>query len=318
MKTVGAWRLFLGSAVLAASCIMPAGAADAPACRVVRMADPGWTDIHATNALAGVVLDALGYEQKVLPLSVPITYAGMDKGQVDVFLGNWMPAQRALVEPFFRSGAVEPLQANLPQAKFTLAVPDYVARAGVRTFADLARHADRFDRRIYGIEAGAPANKTIRRMLADGAYGLAGWTLVESSEQGMLSQVARRGRGQRWIVFLAWEPHQMNNTFHIAYLDGDPTYFGPHFGGASVHTVARRGYRNACPNVARLFAQIRFSPALEHAVIADLLDKKQPAPTAALRQLQARPEVLDAWLAGVTAFDGSDARRAVRTRLSLP
>jgi glycine betaine/proline transport system substrate-binding protein len=308
---------FLAAVLLAASCAS-AAAIDPPACRVVRMADPGWTDIDATNALAGIVLEALGYEQKVLPLSVPITYAGMDKGQVDVFLGNWMPAQRALVAPFFKSGAVEQLQANLPQAKFTLAVPDYVARAGVRTFADLERHADKIDRRVYGIEAGAPANKTNKRMLADKAYGLDGWTLVESSEQGMLSQVARMQRGQRWIVFLAWEPHQMNNTFRISYLDGDPTYFGPHFGGASVHTVARRGYRAACPNVARLFAQVRFSAALEHAVIADMLDKKLPARVSALRQLQARPEVLDAWLAGVTEFDGGDALRAVRNRLSHP
>jgi glycine betaine/proline transport system substrate-binding protein len=85
-----------------------------------------------------------------------------------------------------------------------------------------------------------------------------------------------------------------------------------------VHTVARRGYRAACPNVARLFAQVRFSAALEHAVIADMLDKKLPARVSALRQLQARPEVLDAWLAGVTEFDGGDALRAVRNRLSHP
>ena len=133
-------------------------AAEPEACRVVRMADPGWTDIGATNALSGIVLEALGYEQKVLPLSVPISYAGLQKGQVDVFLGNWMPAQKPLVTPLLQAGAIETLRANLSGAKFTLAVPDYVARAGVRTFSDLAKHADKFDRKIYGIESGAPAS----------------------------------------------------------------------------------------------------------------------------------------------------------------
>ncbi|MEG0886827.1 MAG: glycine betaine ABC transporter substrate-binding protein, partial [Janthinobacterium sp.] len=78
-------------------------AAEPEACRVVRMADPGWTDIGATNALSGIVLEALGYEQKVLPLSVPISYAGLQKGQVDVFLGNWMPAQKPLVTPLLQA-----------------------------------------------------------------------------------------------------------------------------------------------------------------------------------------------------------------------
>lgn len=297
---------------------LPALAAEPDACRVVRMADPGWTDIGATNALSGIVLEALGYEQKVLPLSVPITYAGLQKGQVDVFLGNWMPAQKQLVTPLLQSGAIETLRANLPGAKFTLAVPDYVARAGVRTFSDLARHADKFERKIYGIESGAPANQTIKKMLAAQSYALNGWTLVESSEQGMLSQVARKQRGEQWIVFLAWEPHQMNNNFKLVYLDGDEQYFGPRFGSASVNTVARRGYRAACPNVGKLFAQVEFSVALEHAIMADMLDKKQTARAAALRQLRAKPELVNAWLAGVTTRSGADAAAAVRTRLAQP
>ena len=297
---------------------LPAFAAEPDACRVVRMADPGWTDIGATNALSGIVLEALGYEQKVLPLSVPITYAGLQKGQVDVFLGNWMPAQKQLVTPLLQSGAIETLRANLPGAKFTLAVPDYVARAGVRTFSDLAKHADKFERKIYGIESGAPANQTIKKMLAAQSYALNGWTLVESSEQGMLSQVARKQRGEQWIVFLAWEPHQMNNNFKLVYLDGDEQYFGPRFGSASVNTVARRGYRAACPNVGKLFAQVEFSVALEHAIMADMLDKKQTARAAALRQLRAKPELVNAWLAGVTTRSGADAAAAVRTRLAQP
>ena len=297
---------------------LPALAAEPDACRVVRMADPGWTDIGATNALSGIVLEALGYEQKVLPLSVPITYAGLQKGQVDVFLGNWMPAQKQLVTPLLQSGAIETLRANLPGAKFTLAVPDYVARAGVRTFSDLAKHADKFERKIYGIESGAPANQTIKKMLAAQSYALNGWTLVESSEQGMLSQVARKQRGEQWIVFLAWEPHQMNNNFKLVYLDGDEQYFGPRFGSASVNTVARRGYRAACPNVGKLFAQVEFSVALEHAIMADMLDKKQTARAAALRQLRAKPELVNAWLAGVTTRSGADAAAAVRTRLAQP
>lgn len=269
-------RTIAGAACAAALCMTTAGAAEPQACRDVRMAGPGWTDIDATNAMAGVVLTALGYRQDVSNLSVPITYQGLKKGQVDVFLGNWMPAQGPLVKPFVDARAIDVLHANLSGAKFTLAVPDYVAAAGVRTFADLERHASRFDGKIYGIEPGAPANQNIRRMLADHALGPANWVLVESSETGMLTQVERAVRDRRWIVFLAWEPHLMNTKFHLTYLAGGDTYFGPNYGGATVNTVARAGFADQCANLARLFRQMTFTVDIENRMIADMLNNKTP------------------------------------------
>ena len=310
-------RVLLAAASVAVSFLgQSASGAEPEACRQVRMADPGWTDITATNAIAGVLLNALGYEQKVASLSVPITYVGMQKSQVDVFLGNWMPAQRPLVEPILKDGGMEVVRANLPNAKFTLAVPGYVAEAGVKTFADLAKYADRFDRKIYGIESGAPANQNIKKMLEAKSYGLEGWSLVESSEQSMLSQVARKERGKDWIVFLAWEPHQMNTKFQVSYLDGDKEYFGPNYGSATVNTVSRKGYAAQCPNVGRLFSQIEFTVDLENKAITDVLEQKIDARAAGMRQLKANPKMLETWLAGVKTYGGEDGLAAVKKLLA--
>lgn len=179
------------------------GAADDAACRTVRMSDPNWTDINATNGMAGVVLEALGYQPQVSFLSVPIGYESMKNGEVDVFLGNWMPAQTAFIEDLQAAGAIEILNKNLTGARFTLAVPSYMAEQGIRSFADLAAHAEAFDRKIYGIEPGAPANQSIAQMIAGDDFGLGDWELVESGEQAMLAQVARMQRNQDGIVFLA-------------------------------------------------------------------------------------------------------------------
>ncbi|WP_186197060.1 choline ABC transporter substrate-binding protein [Burkholderia gladioli] len=294
-----------------------ARAADPAACTEVRMAAPGWTDIDATNAMTGVVLDALGYRQRVSNLSVPITFQGLKKGQIDVFLGNWMPAQGPLVKPFVEEKSIEVLHPNLTHAKFTLAVPDYVAAAGVHSFADLAKYADRFGNRIYGIEPGAPANQNIKRMIADKALGAGNWSLVESSETGMLTQVERAERDHQWIVFLAWEPHLMNTKFHPVYLSGGDAYFGPDYGGATVNTVARSGYANQCPNLGKLFRQVSFSVDVENAMIASMLVDKLSPTDAAKRALQAHPDLLDAWLAGVTTASGAPALPAARTALGL-
>lgn len=74
-----------------------AAQAEDASCSTVKMADPGWSDIAATNAIASVVLDGLGYTPKVDTLAVPIAYGGLKDGKLDVFLGNWMPAQQGLL-----------------------------------------------------------------------------------------------------------------------------------------------------------------------------------------------------------------------------
>ena len=60
--------------LLAAAGLLPVQsfAADDARCATVTQSDPGWTDIAATNAVSGVVLNALGYQQKVQNLSVAL------------------------------------------------------------------------------------------------------------------------------------------------------------------------------------------------------------------------------------------------------
>lgn len=308
-------RALFGVAALCAS-IVTASAAEPQSCMQVKMANPGWTDIDATNAMAGVVLKALGYKQNVSNLSVPITYQGLKKGQIDAFLGNWMPAQGPLVKPFVDEKSIEVVHPNLSNAKFTLAVPDYVAAAGVHTFADLQKNADKFESKIYGIEPGAPANQNIKKMVDEKAFGLDGWKLVESSETGMLTQVDRAVRDKKWIVFLAWEPHLMNTKFHLTYLDGGDKYFGPNYGGATVNTVARTGYVAECPNVGRLLKQMTFNVDLENGVITEVLDKKTSVDAAATEALKRNPELVKGWLDGVTTANGGNGLAAVQAALT--
>lgn len=313
------WTLLL-STLLAGLCGVMGGAAhavDPQTCTQVRMADPGWSDIDATNAVTGLLLKGLGYQQNVSNLSVPITYQGLKRGQIDVFLGNWMPAQGPLVKPFVEEHSIDVLHANLTNAKFTLAVPDYVAAAGVHTFADLVKHADQFDDKIYGIEPGAPANQNIKKMIADKAFGLGDWKLVESSETGMLTQVERAVRDKKWIVFLAWEPHLMNTKFHLTYLSGGDAYFGPNYGGATVNTVTRAGFAGQCTNLARLFQQVTFNVDLENQIITNVLQNKLDVNTAALNALKANPELLSTWLKAVTTVSGADGLKAVQTSLGM-
>ncbi|MGV1753178.1 choline ABC transporter substrate-binding protein [Agrobacterium sp. CG674] len=305
-----------GILFLAASCASPALAADAPECKTIRMSDPGWTDITATNGVASVVLEALGYQPDIKTLSVPIGYQSMKNGDIDVFLGNWMPAQKSFVDDLNAAKAVEVIGQNLEGAKFTLAIPSYMAEKGIKDFADLAKHGDEFEKKIYGIEPGAPANQNIQKIIADEKFGLKGWELVESGEQAMLSQVDRAGKSKKGIVFLAWAPHPMNEKFSIEYLSGGDDYFGPNFGGAQVYTLARTGWSTQCPNATALLKNLKFDVSMENKLMGEILDG-QTATDAATAWLKANPQAIDTWLSGVTTLDGKPGVDAVKASVGL-
>ena len=305
------------TAVAALAIAGQALAADPESCREVRFSDVGWTDITATTAATSVVLEALGYEPETTILSVPVTYASMKNQDIDVFLGNWMPTMEGDVRPYLEDGSVESIRANLEGAKYTLAVPKYVADGGLTDFADIAKFADQLDGEIYGIEPGNDGNRLIQQMISDNAFGLKDFEIVESSEQGMLSQVARSERRDDWIVFLGWEPHPMNANFDMVYLTGGDDWFGPNLGGATVFTNVRAGYLDECPNVGALLNNLVFSLAMENEIMGVILNDGEDPADAASAWLKANPGALDGWLDGVTTFDGGNGLAAVKTALGL-
>ncbi len=312
-------RVLLGTAVAVLPFVVTAAqAADPESCKTVRFSDVGWTDITATTGLASTVLKGLGYEPKVELLSVPVTYQSLKNKDIDVFLGNWMPTMAADLQPFLDDKSVESISTNLPTgAKYTLAVPKYVYDAGVKDFADIAKQADKFDKKIYGIEAGNDGNRLIQDMIDKDAFGLKGFEVVESSEQGMLAQVAKSVPKQEWVVFLGWAPHPMNVNYPLEYLAGGDEYFGPDFGAAQVFTNVRAGYLQECPNAGKLVQNLQFSVEAENEIMAAILDQSKSGDDAAAEWLKANPGVLDAWLAGVTTFDGQDGLPAVKASLGL-
>ncbi|GGE93210.1 choline ABC transporter substrate-binding protein [Stappia taiwanensis] len=315
MKTL-AKRLGLAALALGLSAAS-VQAAEPAACQTVRLSDVGWTDITATTATTAVLLDAMGYKSDVKILSVPVTYASLKNKDIDVFLGNWMPTMEGDIKAYREDGSVETVRENLEGAKYTLAVPKYTYDKGLKSFADIAKFKDELDGKIYGIEAGNDGNRLIIDMIEADTFGLKGFEVVESSESGMLAQVARAAKRKKDVVFLGWEPHPMNANFEMAYLDGGDDVFGPNYGGATVYTNVRAGYLDECPNVGLLLKNLKFSLAMENEIMGSILNDGEEPEKAATAWLKANPEAFEAWLEGVTTFDGGDAKAAVKSALGL-
>jgi glycine betaine/proline transport system substrate-binding protein len=311
-------RKTLLAVILASSCVtITSFAADQSSCKAVNFADVGWTDITATTAVASSLLSALNYEPDVKVLSVPVTYTGLKNKDIDVFLGNWMPTMEADIKPYREDKSVETLVKNLKGAKYTLATNEFGAQLGIKSFADIAKQAEALDNKIYGIEPGNDGNRLIQGMIDENTFALKGFEVVESSEQGMLAQVTRADRKKQAIVFLGWEPHPMNSSFKLTYLEGGDDIFGPNLGGAEVFTNIRAGYVDECPNVGQFLRNLTFTLAMENEIMGAIINDDEDPEKAAQNWIKKNQGVLDAWLVKVTTMEGEPGLDAVKKALKL-
>jgi glycine betaine/proline transport system substrate-binding protein len=293
-------------------------AGDPASCKNVPFSNVGWTDITATTGTATAILQALGYSPTTTMLSVPVTYEEMKQKKIDVFLGNWMPTMADNIKPYVANKTVDVVGANLEGAKYTLAVPAYLYNQGLKSFQDIPKFYKELDGKIYGIEPGNDGNRLILAMIKNNTDGVGKFTLVQSSEQGMLAEVSRKTKHNKGIVFLGWEPHPMNTKYDMKYLSGGDDVFGPNYGGATVYTNVAEDYLQKCPNLGKFLTQLKFNLDMENTIMGSIMyDKMDPVP-AATKWLKANPGAMTPWLQGVTTMDGSQpADEAVKKSLGV-
>jgi glycine betaine/proline transport system substrate-binding protein len=283
-------------------------------CSEVTFSDVGWTDITTTTATATHILEGLGYKVDTKVLSVPVTFASLESDDVDVFLGNWIPAQSGAIQPYLDKGEIEQLVVNLEGTKYTLAVPTYTYERGLQSYGDIAKFEESLDGKIYGIEPGNEGNDYLIGLTENDTHGLKNFEVVESSEQGMLAMVSRNYKDEKDVVFLGWEPHPMNANFSLKYLPGGEDFFG---GEGVVYTTTRKGYADECPNVGQLLKNMKFSLAMENEVMGAILNDGEEAGDATEAWIKANFADVEPWLEGVTTIDGGDAVAAVKAHMGL-
>lgn len=267
-----------------------------------------WPEAVVKTHVVSEVLEALGYETTMQSLSVPLVLKGVSTGDLDVFVETWLPSMESMVAPYVDDGSVTMSARNLEGTLYRAAVPTYVYEAGVTSLADLAEHAEAFGGRYYGIEPGNDGNEIMRRAIEADTYGLSGWQLVESSEQGMLQMVERATQRGEWIVFSGWQPHWMNSAFDMAYLDDPEDIWG---GEGFVATVANTRFLEENPNLARLLSQ--FSVTLEDQ--GDWIDQygrqNRDPEEVAVAWLGENLSAVQGWAEGVTTAAGEPAEGAL-------
>lgn len=306
--------------IIAGCCLLSAFsssllAAEQASCQKARIGLVGWTDVVATTAVANTLLEGLGYETTQTQASQQIVFSGIQRGQIDFFLGYWKPLMDDNIKPFLADKSVKVLsEPGLSDGISSLAVPSYLADAGLKTYADIVKFKDQLGGKIYGIDPGTGANTTIKKMIETNQFGLGGFELIESSESAMLASVSRDARSKKPVVFFGWKPHPMNIKMDVTYLTGSEDVFGADEGLATVWTVTAPDYAERCPNIDRLLTNLRFTAAQEGQMMAPIMGREEPRDVAR-KWLKENPQELSKFLAGVTTFEGKDGTAAVQAAL---
>jgi len=275
----------------------------------VRLASVSWTGVTVKTDLAKNILNSLGYEATSKILSVPIVYKALEMGDMDIFLGNWMPSMKSIANEFFENGTIVKYIANMPGAKYTLAAPSYVVDGGLKDFSDIAKYAEKLDNKIYGIEPGNDGNLIIQQMIDDNKFGLGDFKLVATSEPIMLAEVQAMSKEKEWVIFLGWSPHYMNQIIDMKYLTGSTAEtFGENDGTATVYTNIRKGFDKDMPNVTHFLKNYIFPISMINEISLMLKNNKQLTHgEAGMAYLKEHPEIYQGWLKGVTTVDGKPA-----------
>ncbi len=249
-KTLVGWF----AALTMASCSLVAHAADpAP----IRIGWVNWSDTEIAVKLANAALeDHLKQPVKLVLADIGIQFQAVANGNIDLIPMVWLPSTHKAFYDKYRD-KLEDLGV-LYEGRIGMAVPTSIPVSEIASVEDLNKPAvrEKLGGKILTSEVGNGQYKLTEKAIKE--YNLDGYKMVASSESGMLSELDRNNKRDKWSLINAWSPHWMFSKWPLRYLD-DPKHV---FGGAEqIHAVARKGFSAEHPDVARFFANFKIPQA---------------------------------------------------------
>lgn len=276
---------------------------------------PAWPGITVKTEIASQLLSPLGYEIHTQEVSLQVIYEGLKTGDLDAFLGGWLPAQTHLYTPLEKNGAITSVTNNVDGAQMTLAVPDYLYEQGIQSFADLDENRERFDGKIYSFGAGSAASQILDKAIDNDSWELGDWQLVDTSVVAMLSAARNAISREAPIVWVGWTPHWMNLELDMRYLDDPENLFGKNNGESQVLTLMRTPYAETHSNLVNFFEDFTFSAEEQSWMINEFGQKDRSPKAVAQAWVEEHPERVEAMLEDVTTRSGEPAWPAVEAGL---
>lgn len=207
---------------------------------VITFGVPPWTSTIPPTTIASLIIQDMGYETDEVKAEAGAVYTGMSRGDIDVNMDAWFPAQKHYVEKY--SDSIEDIGVSYEEAASGFVVPEYMKE--INDVGDLRGKEEMFDNEILSIGKGDPATENINKVI-DG-YGL-DIEQLHSSEGAMMAEAIRKMQKEEPVVFYGWRPHTIFNKFDLKILTNTET--PEWFRDSSVNVVVNKELEEKAPEV---------------------------------------------------------------------
>lgn len=206
----------------------------------VELAYVEWSCATASTNVMKAVLEDMGYDVEITPVSAAAMWQALATGDVDGMTTAWLPVTHGHYLEKVKD-QVENLGPNLEGAGIGLVVPTYVT---IDSIDQMNAHADKFDGKIIGIDPGAGIMSKTEKALK--AYNLDKFKLMESSGAMMTGILKDRYEQKKWVVVTGWTPHWKFARWDLKYLKDPKEIYG---GKEHISTIVRKGLKKDMPKV---------------------------------------------------------------------
>lgn len=295
--------------MLGAACTEPASdnaqdSQDSTEKRTIRIAYAEWSSsVASANLIKAVFQEKLGIRCRLVSMSADRMWESVAQGEVDAMLSAWLPHTHAHFAQIF-GDQVADLGANLVGTRTGLVVPDVKpgrlsAGTGIDksyitidSITELPDHAEKFNRRIIGIEPQAGIMRQTEAAME--AYDLTNFELAESSESEMVETLAQAIQAQRWIVVTGWIPHWSFARWNLKFLADPQNIYG---GEGRIHTLVRSGLEDDMPEAFRLLNNFNWQLEEVGQLMLWIKDDEGQFPyDKAKRWMDTNPDKVEAWI----------------------
>ncbi len=276
---------------------------------------PSWPGVTVKSEVVAQLLEAMGHDVKQTTAAPAFIFSSLSANDMQIFLGGWSPLEDPMIDPLVAKKKIIKAGKNIKGAVTALAVPKYVADAGIEYVEDLDEHKDKFGGVIYSIEPGTGISEDLNEAVDNNAGGLGDWDLKETSTAIMLAEAKSMFDQQKWVVFFGWEPHWMNIAMDLSYLKSK-TESTSDIGASEsiVYTITSAALPESHPEVFKLMQQLRVPTKVQSAWIYEYQHENRKPKDVASEWIAANVDngLIAEWTKGVKAKDGREAIEAIR------
>lgn len=253
----------------------------------------GWDEDIAISHLWKYALEQKGYQVELPQLDIGPAFAGVAKGDFDLFFDTWLPVTHSDYWKQYQS-RVEDLGVWYNSATLNIAVPEYV---DAETIGDLKDMSGTFGGTITGIDSGSGLTRVTREE-AMPHYGLDAFELRTSSTTAMLSALKKAIDAKKPIAVTLWHPHWAYGAFPIKDLADPDGVMGK---AEKIHVIGRKGFSEDSPRLAEALKKFKIDDETLASLENTVLQEHDDPAAGAEAWAQKNPEFVESMTAGITS-----------------